>query len=307
MKKEDNEWMKIYKEAKKYYDINGNLKVPYDYNVIIDDQSICLGCWLDKQRRKYKGITKVGLSNEQIKLLEDIKMVWDKKEYVNNDKKDTLDNWMKMYEYAKKYYEKYGDLLIPQTYYLIDNNEVINLGIWIRTQRNNYKKTSKSRLSDKQIKLLEDIKMVWDGKEYANRHKCLLDDWMKMYGYAKKYYEKNGDLLVSQSYYLIDNNEVINLGEWIKAQRSKYNDNSGSKLSNEQIRLLEDIKMVWDVIFYKRLDKYLKYQYELYEKNELDYDKLNKLIRKEIFVYTDDNKLEVNNTFYVYKKYYINK
>ena len=57
------------------------------------------------------------------------------------NKKNTLTlTWEEMYEYAKKYYEAYGDLEIPQNFKTNDGvtynpTGKINLGQWIATQR----------------------------------------------------------------------------------------------------------------------------------------------------------------------------
>jgi hypothetical protein len=66
------------------------------------------------------------------------------------------------------------------------------------------------------------------------------EKWDKCYELAKKYYEENRNLLISDRYVTIDN---IKLGRWIGTQRGNYKNN---KLSKEKIELLEKIGMVWD-------------------------------------------------------------
>lgn len=75
--------------------------------------------------------------------------------------------WSQKYEKAKEYYEKNGDLLVPAKYICEDG---IRLGAWIANQRLAYKnrsipkekrKNSLTPLTDEQIKLLEEIGMVW--------------------------------------------------------------------------------------------------------------------------------------------------
>ena len=57
------------------------------------------------------------------------------------------------------------------------------------------------------------------------------DEWYKL---AEEYYEKNGNLLIFRP--------NAGLGYWIRLQRKKYKDN---KLTEEQIRKLESIGMIW--------------------------------------------------------------
>lgn len=74
--------------------------------------------------------------------------------------------------------------------------------------------------------------MVWDVHE-AN--------WLEMYQFACEYYEEKGDLLIPEDYIIYD---YIKLGSWISEQRKLKVDNS---LSEERIRLLEEIGMIWDI------------------------------------------------------------
>ena len=200
-------WYTNYTLAKDYYKEHGNLLIPRRY--IINGRK--LGSWIQTQREKYKDST---LSEEKIKLLEDINMVWD----VN------YADWKSYYILAKKYYEEHGNLLIPVIY----NMNGRNLGRWIRTQRKNYKD---SILSEEKIKLLEDIGMIWN--VFDNK-------WVIYYTLAKDYYKEHGNLLIPQRYII----NGRNLGNWIGKQREYYNK---SILSEEKIKLLEDINMIWDV------------------------------------------------------------
>ena len=59
----------------------------------------------------------------------------------------------------------------------------------------------------------------------------LEESWIKMYGFAKRYYKKNHNLLVKTEYSIISHKEKIYLGSWISEQKKKYIDNA---LSYEQ-------------------------------------------------------------------------
>lgn len=77
------------------------------------------------------------------------------------------ESWMKYYYCAKRYYEEYGNLLIPRKYIVVEENgNVIHLGYWINTQRIAYKN---KRLKEKQIELLNGIDMIWGVKYYKEK------------------------------------------------------------------------------------------------------------------------------------------
>jgi hypothetical protein len=135
-------WDKMFICAKKYFLEYGNLEVPKGY---ITEEGINLVKWIIRQRQDYK---KGKLTSEQIKALESIGILWN----------PYREKWDKMFSYAKEYFLEYGNLLIPQRYII---KEDINLGIWIVTQRQFYKK---NKLSTEQIKQLEAIGMVWSLK-----------------------------------------------------------------------------------------------------------------------------------------------
>lgn len=79
------------------------------------------------------------------------------------DLKEKLLPWTVIYGYAKKYYEKHGDLEVPHKFKTNDGytyNEAgkINLGLWISTQRQNCLQTSKRGQK------LTAIGMIWNKK-----------------------------------------------------------------------------------------------------------------------------------------------
>lgn len=236
-----SEWLKKYELAKKYYEKHGDLLIPRSYVVMHGNENIKLGNWINTQKMAYKGTYHVRISEEQIRLLEEIGMVWDVKKY----KKENIGkDWLKKYELARKYYEKYGDLLIPITYFENINNERINLGFWINRQRERYKGSQKSPLSTVEIKLLEEIGMIWYVREYQDEN--IDKTWLKKYELVKKYYEEHNNLLIPRDYEVMLDNKQVKLGIWIYNQRQKYNGNARKDLTDAQIKLLEEIGMVWD-------------------------------------------------------------
>lgn len=143
--------------------------------------------------------------------------------------------WDDYFVLAKEYFEKNGNLAVPQKY---ETSSGIKLGIWINTQRRAYKGTSKSKINEIQIKKLESIGMIWEVK---NRDFDQHSSWEHWYSEAEKYFIEKGNLLVPFGYSTC---EGFNLGYWISEQRGKY---KREKLSSEQIELLNKIGMVWQV------------------------------------------------------------
>ena len=76
------------------------------------------------------------------------------------------------------------------------------------------------------------------------------DKWFEYYELAKQYYCKNGNLEIEVTYITEDGKK---LGSWIAQQRraykSKYNMTNSkiTPLTDEQIKLLEEIGMTWNV------------------------------------------------------------
>ncbi len=131
-----------------------------------------------------------------------------------------------MYEYAKKYYEHYGNLEVSAKFktndgFTRDDNGNINLGVWI-----SYQRKSVSPESEKG-KLLSQI-----GLRFTNLRSLI--SWEEMYEYAKKYYEHYGNLEVPNKFktndgYTFDEKGEINLGNWIFAQRHNISPDSGKR------------------------------------------------------------------------------
>ena len=152
--------------------------------------------------------------------------------------------WMDKYELAKAYYEHNNNLEIPRSFRTKNGYEYeekgINLGNWINLQRQAYKGRGHSKLTEEQIRLLEEIGMIFD--VYGA-------NWKEKYELAKAYYEYNNNLEIPKGFrtnngYEYDENG-INLGNWIRDKRQSYSGRINSKITEEQIRLLEEIGIIW--------------------------------------------------------------
>lgn len=205
----EDSWEQKYSEAKAYYEKNGNLDIPARY---ITKNGTALGVWYRTVKDQYRTGK---LSDDRIKKLEEIGMKWDSvKER----------NWLNYFELAKEYFQKHGDLNVNSGY----EKDGAKLGIWISTQRSNYKK---GKLTDKQIEMLESIGMSW--QRFAGR-------WEEAYRYAETYFNEFGALTPAADYITPDG---FALGAWIATQRRKY---SSGKLTEHRKVKLDRLNMIWN-------------------------------------------------------------
>ena len=71
----ENPWEVRFRLAEEYFKANGHLRVPAKYSV----QGIWLNKWVNEQKQAYRGNRKQRLTAEQVRRLEGIGMVWDKR------------------------------------------------------------------------------------------------------------------------------------------------------------------------------------------------------------------------------------
>ena len=207
----DYQWNLMFEQAKEYYEEHGNLVI---INQKSDTKHKKLLTWLNEQKLKYNHEDRASLSEEKIEKLNNIGMVWDVYQ----------DNFDKMFDEAKQYYENFGDLMVPRR-----NDEYKTLANFIKTMR---KKYNEGKLSIDQIKKLESIGMIWDAKQYM---------WDIMYNQAKEYYEEHGDLSIPR-----DTPEHKKLVAWIYNKQSGYYGKNTCKLTEEQILQLQGIGLLLD-------------------------------------------------------------
>lgn len=209
--KYEEQWNQAYEAAKKYYDKHGDLsKIPSTYTT---PDGIRLRQWVQRQQYSYENQNKLKcgifrLDENRIRMLNEIGLLLTKR-----------DSWLRTYEIAKRYSEQYGTLEISQ-------NEVFEdvwIGKWLGLQR---KAKLTGELTEEQISLLDRIGYDW--LTTAERQ------WNTKYRQAKQFYEENGHLRVTDS----------SLSLWIIHQRKKY---ISKDLSDEQIKLLNDIGMQWNL------------------------------------------------------------
>ena len=206
---------------RRYYEIYGNIDIKRSY---VSSEGLHLGKWLERRRADYrKGI----LDEETISVLNELQIKW-----------DIFDGrWNEMFQIAKEYYLKNGNILISANY-ITDNG--VHLGDWVSRQRKKYSGAKKNRpLTKDQIDKLNSLKMMWDP---------YLEKWMKNYELAKKYYEEHGHLNIPVGY-ITDTG--VKLGMWLGVQRQANRGNPNYLMTPERKKLLDDIKMNWELRYQK--------------------------------------------------------
>lgn len=119
--KHESDWEKGYKELCNYEKKYGDTLVPIDY---VTERGYRLGKWVGHMRYNHR----VGkLNKERTEALDKINMCWD-----NIEIKKAEIHWNRMYEEAKKYYGKHGNLNVPQGY-VTENG--LKLYTWLMQQR----------------------------------------------------------------------------------------------------------------------------------------------------------------------------
>ena len=67
--------------------------------------------------------------------------------------------------------------------------------------------------------------------------------WMQKYELLKEYKEEYGNIDVPKSY----QKDGIKLGIWLCTQRQAYKDHGSSRITQDQIQLLEELGMKWQI------------------------------------------------------------
>lgn len=99
-----------------------------------------------------------------------------------------------------------------------------------------YIKLAIKRLKDFGINYVRADGVVYEDEKKVNSRDVV---WQQKYEIAKQYFEKQGDLNIKGKVMIGE----VNITSWIQTQRKNY---KSGKLSEERIKLLNDIGMVWD-------------------------------------------------------------
>ncbi|MBR1885956.1 MAG: Helicase associated domain protein [Schwartzia sp.] len=147
-------------------------------------------------------------------------------------------SWEEMYQRLRAYKRQHGHANVPAAYKTPDG---LSLGNWCVVQRRIYRGTSAGLLTEARIRKLEDIGFQWEPLE---------ERWRQGYAYASEYLKRNHHLDVPALYKTDDG---FPLGTWIRDNRAAFRKR---KLSEEKIRRLQEIQMIWDVDEYRWMRNY---------------------------------------------------
>ncbi len=204
--KSESSFERKYRTATKYYKEHGSLDMPSTFVY----QGEALGKWLNELRlaRKNAGLKNQKLTEEKVQRLNQIGMVWEKK-----------DSWEYRCQLAKEYYKKHGNLEISQQYVTEDG---IWLGKWLYIQKMQYKK---GVLEGWKREELDKLGMRWESPA-----ECAFEKGCKA---LEKYFSDNRSKEVIKTVIMPDG---YRLGEWVYRQKRKK---KAGKLTKEQAERLE--------------------------------------------------------------------
>ena len=168
----------------KYYNQHGNINIKQKeiYN------NYPVGKWLANFRDAYKNNK---LPKEQIEKLNKLNMIWENLKQVSS-----ISLFNKKYEILKSYYEEHGNLNIStkQVY------NSFSVGDYVKQFRDSYRKQGNfTPLTKEQIKLLDEIDMVWNPKQ----EKEIIKEEVPSY-FIKKYKNKSSKQIITLYKYLTD-------------------------------------------------------------------------------------------------------
>lgn len=233
-------WDACYEEAKAYFELHENLKIPKDY---ITESGISLGSWLITQRRVRAGAVPGRLTKEQIQKLDDIGMQWESR---------IGKAWENGYQELVKYREKHGDVDVLSRYVTEDGYP---LGKFVANQRLAWKNSrsgsgscGRTLLPEREQRLNE-LGFIWE-KRTARSEAAEADPdnrydskWTEKFNLAEQYYREHGNLEVPKEYTV----QGVRLGRWVNALRSTRirPGSTHYRLDAERIKQLDSIGMRW--------------------------------------------------------------
>jgi hypothetical protein len=220
--KDDKKWNRKVVELKIFKAKNHHLEVPQKHPT--------LGKWASTQRQQYN-FKKVGkhshLTDAREKILNDLGFSWDN----DNRRGQAPDHgrWNRKFEELKKYKAEHGDLNVPKDH--------LSLGLWVRTQRFQYKLKKESKQSfftDEREAAMNEIGFCWDRRN---------EKWMTKFQELKAFQKEHGHLDVPIVY-----PTYRSLGLWVKNQRTQYRlrkEGKHSTLTDERMSALKEAGFQW--------------------------------------------------------------
>lgn len=219
-------WDLMYGYAAQYFREHGNLRVPRRYRT---PEGYALGNWLMTQRKVRAGQQYGSLSEERIARLDAIGMAWEDRHTAS---------WNRCYGALCLYRQRRGDLDVPADYV---TEEGLRLGAFVCSLRTARSAGSRSGyLTRERIQQLDALGMIWNKLDYL---------WERNYLGCAAYYLEHHDLDIPAAYV---NPDGQRLGTWIRSLRRMRSGRGRNSLTEEQIRRLDAIGMIWEDTYTRR-------------------------------------------------------
>lgn len=219
-------WDLMYQQARRYFEERGDLCVPRRYRT---PEGYALGSWLTTQRKIRTGQKYGQLSEERVARLNEIGMVWDDRYTVS---------WNRYYTALCQYQGRYGNLDISANYV---TDEGLNLGRFISNLRTARSAGSRNGyLTRERIRQLDALGMIWSKLDYLWERNCLA---------CSRYYLEHHDLDIPVDYVSPDGQRI---GVWVRSLRRMRSGRGRNTLTEEQIRRLDEIGMIWEDAYTRR-------------------------------------------------------
>ena len=209
-------WDTYYTAARQWYQEKGNLRIPKSY---VTSTGLTLGSWIQTQRRVYSGAVTGGLTEEKVRKLNEIGMIWDARDQ----------SWNKALAELQTYFNEHGNLDIKARYETPDG---FKLGRWVCNLRTKVRtKGLDQALTPEQQQQLAELGMIWDRNS---------EKWEDYFEAAENYYKTHGNLDVMTKY-MTENG--LPLGRWLsEISHQVCGENQDQlSLSEEQLKRLRSI------------------------------------------------------------------
>jgi len=226
-----NKWDQRYNELVTYITHFGHSFVPENF-----PQNPPLGHWARNQRRSYKrlreGVSPPGITEIRIKLLNKVGFEW---EYLAESIKQKC-QWNQRYKELLIYVEDFGDAQVPARF-----PQNPQLGLWVRSQRQNYIKFQKGELSSmtgSRIQLLNKVGFRWACTKLQE------ESWEGSYEKLLSFVKEFGHGRVPNEF-----PSYPPFGNWVRNQRQnyiKFQKGDLSCMTESRVKLLNKVGFEWE-------------------------------------------------------------
>lgn len=214
LSKFDMAWNEKYAELIEFHAQNQHSNVPSSH------PNKKLFRWVTNQRSQWKN-QKKSMTPERIQNLNDLQFSWCNRS-----------TWEKRFDELNSYHSAHGHSKVP-----INDEEYIELGRFVASQRHQYKllsKGKKSTLSDDRIHALSSVDFIFDVSNLAE------EAWSGRYEELVQYFNENGHSAVPIKH---------DLWRWCDSQRISYRQTSQGKssaMTKERIEKLVSLNFLWN-------------------------------------------------------------